>query len=150
MPAFQFQPLFELGADDTPYRRLTGDGVRVIQAAGREVLQIDRQALTDLTAAAIRDVSHLFRTSHLQQLRTILDDPEASANDRFVALQMLKNANVAAGMVLPSCQDTGTAIVIGKKGQFVWTDGGDEEAISAGVHRIYTETNLRYSQMAPL
>jgi tartrate dehydratase alpha subunit/fumarate hydratase class I-like protein len=96
---------------------------------------------------AIRDISHLFRPGHLQQLRAILDDPEASANDRFVALQLLKNADVSAGMVLPSCQDTGTAIVIGKKGQHVWTDGDDEAALSEGVYRTFTETNLRYSQM---
>jgi fumarate hydratase class I len=102
-----------------------------------------------LTFAAIRDISHLFRPGHLQQLRAILDDPEASANDRFVALQLLKNANVSAGMVLPSCQDTGTAIVLGKKGQSVWTDGSDEAAISEGVARTFLQTNLRYSQMAP-
>src|SRR5688572_5481451 len=121
MPAFQFQELFELGDDTTPYRRLTDQHVGVVTAAGKQILQVAPPALTDLTAAAIRDVSHLFRTGHLQQLRAILDDVEASANDRFVALQMLKNANVSASMVLPSCQDTGTAIVIGKKGQFVWT-----------------------------
>ena len=147
---FAFQPIFELGEDTTPYRLVTRDHVATLQIAGRAVLQVAPEALTALTFAAIRDVSHLFRPGHLQQLRTILDDPEASANDRFVALQLLKNANVAAGMVLPSCQDTGTAIVLGKKGQYVWTDGDDEAAISAGVHRTYTETNLRYSQMAPL
>jgi fumarate hydratase class I len=147
---FQFQPIFELEDDATPYRLLTRDHVSTTSAAGRTILQVAPEALTALTFAAIRDISHLFRPGHLQQLRTILDDPEASANDRFVALQLLRNANVSAGMVLPSCQDTGTAIVIGKKGQHVWTSGDDEAAISAGVHRTFTETNLRYSQLAAL
>jgi len=145
-----FQPIFELGADSTPYRLLTKDHVSTVEAGGRRILRVAPAALEQLTFAAIRDISHLFRPGHLQQLRTILDDPEASANDRFVALQLLKNANVSAGMVLPSCQDTGTAIVIGKKGQHVWTEGDDEAAISEGVRRTYLETNLRYSQMAPL
>ncbi|MBK8096447.1 MAG: fumarate hydratase [Planctomycetes bacterium] len=150
MPGFQFQSLFELGDDETPYRLLTKDHVRTTSAAGRTILQVDDQALELLTFAALRDISHLFRPGHLQQLRAILEDPEASANDRFVALQLLKNANVSAGMVLPSCQDTGTAIVIGKKGQHVWTPGDDEAALSRGVYRTFTETNLRYSQMAAL
>jgi fumarate hydratase, class I len=145
-----FQPIFELGADPTPYRLLTKDHVATQEAGGRRILRVEPQALELLTFQAIRDISHLFRPGHLQQLRNILDDPEASANDRFVALQLLKNANVSAGMVLPSCQDTGTAIVIGKKGQYVWTEGDDEAAISRGVRRTYIETNLRYSQMAPL
>jgi len=148
--AFSFQPLFELGADDTPYRLLTKDHVSTIDAGPRRILRIEPAALTKLTFAAIRDISHLFRPGHLQQLRLILEDGEASANDRFVALQLLKNANVSAGMVLPGCQDTGTAIVIGKKGQDVWTSGDDEAAISEGVWRTFTETNLRYSQMAAL
>ena len=147
---FSYQPLFELGDDPTPYRLLTKDHVRTLDVGGRRILQVDAEALKLLTFAAIRDISHLFRPGHLEQLRTILQDPEASPNDRFVALQLLKNANVSAGMVLPSCQDTGTAIVIGKKGQQVWTDGDDHAAISEGVHRTFTETNLRYSQMAPL
>ncbi|HEB53212.1 MAG TPA: fumarate hydratase, partial [bacterium] len=147
---FVHQPLFELGPDDTPYRLVTTDGIETVEAGGRKLLRVAGTTLRELTFAAIRDVSHLLRPGHLQQLRDILDDPEASANDRFVALQLLKNANVAASMVLPSCQDTGTAIVIGKKGQDVWTDGDDEAAISEGVHRTFTETNLRYSQMAPL
>jgi fumarate hydratase class I len=158
MPDFRFQPLFELGAHHTPWRRLTDRHVGVVKAAGREFLTVEPQALTELTATAIRDISHLFRPGHLAQLRAILDDSEASANDRFVALQMLKNANVSAGMVLPSCQDTGTAIVIGKKGQQVLVGGGDgsgaadddETAIARGVYRTFTDTNLRYSQMAPL
>ena len=125
-------------------------GVEVVTLGGRRFLQVAPEALTALTAAAIRDISHLFRPGHLGQLRAILEDPDASANDRFVARQMLLNANVSSGMVLPSCQDTGTAIVVGKKGHAVLTDGGDEAAIARGVFRTYTETNLRYSQLAPL
>tara|TARA_R110002111_G_scaffold65271_1_gene107040 strand:- start:706 stop:2301 length:1596 start_codon:yes stop_codon:yes gene_type:complete len=148
--SFAYQPVFELGEDDTPYRLITKEGVSTIDAGGRELLRIEPEALRTLTFAAIRDISHLLRPGHLQQLRNILEDPEASQNDRFVALQLLKNANVSAGMVLPGCQDTGTAIVIGKKGQNVFTDGDDEAAISEGIARTYLETNLRYSQMAPL
>ncbi len=147
---FQYQPIFELGSDDTPYRQLTKDHVSTLSVGGRTILRVEPEALRQLTFAAMRDISHLMRPGHLQQLRNILEDPEASANDRFVALQLLKNANVSAGMVLPGCQDTGTAIIIGKKGQEVWTAGDDEEAISEGVYRTFTETNLRYSQMAPL
>jgi fumarate hydratase class I len=147
---FRYQELFPHAHDETPYRKVSGDYVSVTKAGAREIIEVASEGLTELTRAAMRDIQHLFRPGHLAQLRKILDDPEASANDRFVALEMLKNANVAAGMVLPSCQDTGTAIVIGKKGQQVWTDGDDEEAISRGVFRTYTETNLRYSQLAPL
>ncbi len=149
-PQFEYQPLFELGEDATPYRQLDSAGVQTINLGGRSFLEVAPEALTRLSAAAVRDISHLFRTSHLEQVRAILDDPDASDNDRFVALQMLKNANVAAGMILPSCQDTGTAIVIGYRGQGVLTDGRDEEAISRGIFDTYTQTNLRYSQMAPL
>ena len=150
MTDFTFQDLFEYGADDTPYRLLTEDHVGVEKVAGREVLTVEPKALEELSFTAMRDVAHLLRPGHLKQLGSILDDPEASDNDRFVALELLKNANIAAGMVLPSCQDTGTAIVMGKKGQYVWTDGNDAEAISKGIYRTYTETNLRYSQMAPI
>jgi fumarate hydratase class I len=151
MTLFTHQPLFELPHDDgTPYRKLSGDFVGRVRCDGRELLTIVPEGLTRLAAEAIRDVSHLFRPGHLAQVRAILDDPEASENDRFVALQMLKNANVAAGMILPSCQDTGTAIVMGKKGQQVWTSGDDEEALSRGIFETYTTTNLRYSQMAPI
>ena len=122
---FAYQPVFELGEDDTPYRLITTEGVSTIDAGGRTLLRVEPEALRALTFAAIRDISHLLRPGHLQQLQNILKDPEASANDRFVALQLLKNANVSAGMVLPGCQDTGTAIVIGKKGQNVFTDGDD-------------------------
>jgi fumarate hydratase class I len=150
MTGFTHQPLFELPHDDTtPWRKLTGDFVGRARFEGNELLTVAPEGLTLLAAQAIRDVSHLFRTGHLEQVRAILDDPEASANDRFVALQMLKNANVSAGMVLPSCQDTGTAIVMGKKGQRVWTTGDDEQALARGIHDTYTTTSLRYSQMAP-
>jgi fumarate hydratase class I len=150
MPEFHFQEMFPHGEDTTLYRHLAGDWVSSETFRGERVLMVDRAALTTLAAAAVRDVSHLFRPGHLAQLRNILGDPEASDNDRFVALNMLRNANVAAGMVLPSCQDTGTAIVIGKKGQRVWTNGDDEQALAHGIFKTYTETNLRYSQMAPL
>jgi fumarate hydratase, class I len=150
MPEFSFQPLFELGPDDAPYRKLTADHVGTARFGTRELLTVESAGLQRLAAEAVRDVSHLFRPGHLAQVRAILDDPEASDNDRFVALQMLKNANVAAGMILPSCQDTGTAIVIGKKGQCVFTSGDDEEALARGIYETYQNTSLRYSQMAPL
>jgi fumarate hydratase class I len=150
MPDFQFQELFPHGEDTAPYRRLDGDFVASDTFHGKKVLSVDTAGLTTLAAAAVRDVSHLFRPGHLAQLRAILDDPEASANDRFVALNMLRNANISAGMILPSCQDTGTAIVLGKKGQQVWTGGDDEAAIARGIYDTYTQTNLRYSQLAPL
>ncbi|MFN8644467.1 MAG: fumarate hydratase [Candidatus Binatia bacterium] len=151
MPEFQFQEMFPHGEDATPYRRLDGADVAVDRFRGEAVLTVAAAGLTRLAAAAIRDVSHLFRPGHLRQLRAILDDAEASPNDRFVALNMLKNANISAGMILPSCQDTGTAIVIGKKGQRVWVTGGaDEAALARGVYDTYVGTNLRYSQLAPL
>jgi fumarate hydratase class I len=142
--------MFSLGPDQTPWKKMDIAGVRTSVCDGQTVLRIAPQALSELAFQAYRDVSHLLRPGHLQQLRNILDDAEASPNDRFVALDLLKNANIAAGGKLPMCQDTGTAIVFGKKGQRVWVDGDEEEAISYGVHRTYTETNLRYSQMAPL
>jgi fumarate hydratase class I len=144
-----FSEIFPLAQDATPYRKLTGDGVAVDTFRGQSVVTVDGAAITRLTAEAFRDLSHLLRPGHLGQLRAILDDPEASPNDRFVALELLKNANIAAGMVLPMCQDTGTAIVMGKKGQRVWTGGDDALAISAGVAEAYTKLNLRYSQMSP-
>ncbi len=147
---FLFSPMFPLAEPEVPWTRLALGGVRTIEAAGRQVLLVAPETLTELAFRAFRDVSHLLRPSHLAQLRAILDDPEASVNDRYVALELLKNANIAAGGVLPMCQDTGTAIVFGKKGQRVWVEGDEEEAISRGVFRTYTETNLRYSQMAPL
>jgi len=150
MTDFHFQSMYELDPDETVYRKLSDEGISVTSFEGQDVLKVEGDVLADLAAAAIHDVSHLFRTGHLEQLAAILDDPEASDNDRFVAREMLKNANTSAGMVLPSCQDTGTAIVIGKKGQRVFTTGSDEASLSRGVHRTYTETNLRYSQLAPL
>ncbi len=147
---FLYSPMFPLGPDRTQWKKLPIAGVRTATCDGQTVLRIAPDALSELAFQAFRDVSHLLRPGHLAQLRAILDDPEASANDRFVALDLLKNANIAAGGVLPMCQDTGTAIVFGKKGQRVWVDGDEEEALSWGVHRTYTETNLRYSQMAPL
>jgi len=150
MADFAYQELFPLGEDDTPYRKLTGDHVATASFEGEPVLKIEPAAITSLTRAAFHDVSHLLRPGHLRQLRAILDDPEASENDRYVALDLLKNANIAAGGILPMCQDTGTAIVMGKKGRNVWTPGGDEAAIAKGVFRSYAEDNLRYSQLAPL
>jgi len=155
-PEFRYQPMFEKeGADEnTPWKKLTSDYVEEIEipGTGRKILQIDPEALTLITKEAMRDVAHLLRPGHLQQLAKILSDEEASDNDRFVAMELLKNANIAAGMILPGCQDTGTAIVMGKKGENVWVKGDepDEAAISKGVYRTYTETNLRYSQMAPI
>jgi fumarate hydratase class I len=142
--------MFPLAEDTTPYRRLPIEGVKVIEVDGQRVLKVPPSVLEQLAFQACKDASHLLRPGHLQQLANILKDPEASANDRFVALDLLKNANIAAGGKLPMCQDTGTAIVFGKKGQRVWVEGDEEEALSYGVHRTYTETNLRYSQMAPL
>ena len=150
MPEMQYSDLLPIGADETPYRLLTTEGVSTVEAAGRTFLQVAPEALTLLARTAIRDIQHLLRPGHLQQLRNILDDPEASPNDRFVALDLLKNANIAAGGVLPMCQDTGTAIIMGKRGQHVLTSGDDERALSQGVYDAYTQLNLRYSQMAPL
>jgi len=149
-PGFVYAPMFPLGADTTPYRKLDIAGVSTIEVEGKTVLKISADALSELAFEAFRDVSHLLRPAHLAQLQTILADPEASENDRYVALEFLKNASISASGVLPMCQDTGTALVFGKKGQRVWVEGDEEEAISWGVHRTYTETNLRYSQMAPL
>src|SRR5690349_2229682 len=150
-PTFQFQPVLDVKhQDDTPFRLVTKEGVSTFSANGKTFLQVDPQAITTLTAAAMKDIAHLLRPGHLAQLRKILDDSEASDNDRFVALELLKNANIAAGGILPGCQDTGTAIVMGKRGQYVITNGEDEAAISKGVFDTYAEANLRYSQVAPL
>ena len=149
-PEFEFTELLPLGHDDTPYRLVSKDHVTTIETPLGSMLIVDPEALTLITQEAMRDIAHFLRPGHLQQLRNILDDPEASDNDRFVALDLLKNAAISAGGVLPMCQDTGTAIVKGKKGQQVWTGGGDEEAIARGVFNTYQTSNLRYSQMAPL
>ena len=150
MPEFTFTELLPTGADDTEYRRLDTAGVTERQSFGRKFLDVDPGVLTLLTREAMRDIAHLLRPGHLRQLRSILDDPEASPNDRYVALDLLKNASIAAGGVLPMCQDTGTAIVMGKRGQHVLTDGRDEEHIARGIYDAYTQLNLRYSQLAPL
>ncbi|MGD0562887.1 MAG: fumarate hydratase [Roseiarcus sp.] len=145
-----YHALFQLGADATPYRKLSSEGVRVEHALGRDILVVDREALRKLSEQALIDINHLLRPGHLAQLAKILDDPEATANDKFVAYDLLKNANIAAGGVLPMCQDTGTAIVVAKKGRLVWTDGDDEAAIAEGIADAYRIKNLRYSQVAPL
>ena len=150
MSAFAYSPLLPTGPDDASYRLVTTDGVSTFEADGQRFLRVHPDALTRLTYAAMHDIAHFLRPAHLAQLRSILDDPDASPNDRFVALDLLKNANISAGGVLPMCQDTGTAIVMGKKGERVQTGGGDEEAISRGVYDAFTRLNLRYSQMAPL
>ncbi|ETK31086.1 fumarate hydratase [Microbispora sp. ATCC PTA-5024] len=150
MPEFDYTDLLPLGADETEYRLITSEGVRVVEAAGRRFLEVDPEALRLLTETAIHDISHYLRSSHLAQLRKIVEDPESSGNDRFVALDLLKNASISAGGVLPMCQDTGTAIVMGKRGRHVLTDGRDAEHVSRGVYDAYTRLNLRYSQMAPL
>ncbi|KAI8481891.1 PREDICTED: uncharacterized protein LOC109470367 isoform X2 [Branchiostoma belcheri] len=149
--SFFYQDLFEPEKPlDTPYRKLTGDYVSTFEVLGKTCLKVEPEALTLLTQEAMVDIAHLLRPAHLAQLRKILDDPEASPNDKYVAMEFLKNANIAAAKVLPGCQDTGTAIVIGKKGQYVWTDGKDEEHLAKGVYNTYTQKNLRYSQVAPL
>jgi fumarate hydratase class I len=150
MPEFVFSEIFPLGPDTTEYRLISTEGVSQVETPLGTFLKVTPEAITLLTQTAMRDIAHLLRTDHLKQLSKILTDPEASANDRFVALDLLKNASIAAGGVLPMCQDTGTAIVKGKKGQFVMTGGGDEEAIARGVFNTYQTSNLRYSQMAPL
>jgi fumarate hydratase, class I len=155
MTGFTHTELLPLGPDDTPYDLVTTDGVGSLEAAGNRFLTVDPGVLTELTARAMHEIAHFLRASHLAQLRAILDDPEASANDRFVALDLLKNACISAGGVLPMCQDTGTAIVKGKKGRFVLTVGrdghvGDEEAVARGIYDTYQRDNLRYSQLAPL
>ncbi|MBK8867676.1 MAG: fumarate hydratase [Actinomycetales bacterium] len=151
MADFAYEDLLPIGKDDTPWRLLTTDGVRAVEGpGGRTFLEVDDEALRLLAATAMHDIAHYLRPAHLAQLRKILDDPEASNNDKFVALDLLKNANISAGGVLPMCQDTGTAIVMGKRGQHVLSGGTDERALSQGVFDAYTRLNLRYSQMAPL
>ncbi|GAA2340571.1 fumarate hydratase [Saccharopolyspora halophila] len=147
---FDYTDVLPLGPDETEYRKVTDEGVRVVEAAGRRFLEIDPATLTSLASEAIKDIQHLLRPSHLAQLKSIVEDPEASGNDRFVATDLLRNACVSAGEVLPMCQDTGTAIVVGKRTESVLTGGQDEEAISRGIFDAYQDLNLRYSQMAPL
>ena len=148
--SFNYSELLPVGEDKTQYRFVTKDGVKVVKHGDLEFLEVSPDAITNLTEVAIHDINHYLRDAHLKQLANILKDPEASPNDRFVALDLLKNANISAGGVLPMCQDTGTALVMGKKGQFVLTSGKDEASISQGVFNAYTNLNLRYSQLAPL
>ena len=150
VPPYRHTPLFPLGKDSTPYRQLTAEGVRVEKVLGRDVLVVAPEAIRLLAEAAFTDINHLLRPGHLKQLAAILADAEASDNDKFVAYDFLKNANIAAGGVLPMCQDTGTAIIMGKKGRLVWTEGDDEAALAEGARDAYLKRNLRYSQLAPL
>ena len=150
LPPYHPTPLFPLGPDKTKYRKITADGVRVEKVMGQDVVVVSAEALRALSEAAFEDINHLLRPAHLKQLRAILDDPQATANDKFVAYDLLKNANIAAGGVLPMCQDTGTAIISAKKGRRVWTDGSDEGALAQGARDAYLKKNLRYSQLAPL
>lgn len=145
-----YTPVFPLGEDTTQYRKLDIDGVSTSQCGGKTVVHVTPEALSELTAQAFHEVAHFLRASHLEKLAAILKDPEASDNDRFVAMDLLQNACIAAGGILPMCQDTGTAIVFGKKGQRLWVEGNEEIAFSRGVYDTYTRTSLRYSQMAPL
>ena len=150
VPPYRHTPLFPLGKDTTPYRKLTSDGVRVETVMGKEVVVVSGEAIRALAEAAFVDINHLLRPGHLKQLAAILADPESSSNDKFVAYDFLKNANIAAGGVLPMCQDTGTAIIMGKKGRLIWTEGDDEAALAQGARDAYLKKNLRYSQLAPL
>ena len=149
-PTFSYSDLLPLGEDTTQYRLISKEGVSVVKLGDKEFLQVTPEALTLLTETAIHDISHYLRAEHLGQLAKILKDPESSANDRFVALDLLKNANIAAGGILPMCQDTGTALIMGKKGQYVLTTSKDEVALAQGVYDAFTKLNLRYSQMAPV
>ena len=150
MSEFAYSDLLPTGPDTTEYRLITTEGVSTFEAEGQTFVKVEPSAIQELTRAAMYDIAHYLRTDHLEQLASILDDPEASPNDTFVATELLRNASIAAAGVLPMCQDTGTAIVMGKKGDRVVTFADDAEAISQGVFDTYTETNLRYSQLAPL
>jgi fumarate hydratase class I len=149
-PPYKHTPLFPLGKDDTPYRKIATENVRVERVLGEDVLAVPREALRALSEAAFNDINHLLRPAHLASLKSIVEDPEASNNDKFVAYEFLKNANISAGGVLPMCQDTGTAIIMGKKGRLVWSSGDDEAALAEGARDAYLKRNLRYSQLAPL
>jgi fumarate hydratase class I len=149
-PPYKHTPLFPLGKDDTPYRRIAAEGVRIEHVMGEEVLVVPREALRALSEAAFTDINHLLRPAHLASLKAIVEDPESSHNDKFVAYEFLKNANISAGGVLPMCQDTGTAIIMGKKGRLIWSAGDDEAALAEGARDAYLKRNLRYSQLAPL
>jgi fumarate hydratase class I len=150
VPPYRHTPLFPLGQDTTTYRKITAEGVRTESVMGREVVVVSHEAMRALAEAAFTDINHLLRPAHLQSLKSIVEDPEATGNDRFVAYDLLKNANIAAGGVLPMCQDTGTAIISAKKGRFIWTEGDDEAALAEGARDAYLKKNLRYSQLAPV
>src|SRR5215469_6565220 len=150
VPPYKHTPLFPLGEDAAPYRKLGTAGVRLEKVMGHDMIVVEREALRSLAEAAFNDINHLLRPGHLAQLRSILNDPEASDNDKFVAYEFLKNANISAGGVLPMCQDTGTAIIMGKKGRLIFTDGQDEAALAEGARDAYLKRNLRYSQLAPI
>src|SRR6266540_5376306 len=150
VPPYRHTPLFPLGKDTTAYRQLTADGVRIEKIMGNDMVVVAREALRSLAEQAFIDINHLLRPGHLASLKAIVEDPEASDNDKFVAYDFLKNANIAAGGVLPMCQDTGTAIIMGKKGRLVFTDGDDEAALAQGARDAYLKRNLRYSQLAPI
>ncbi len=150
LPPYRHTPLFPLGKDTTTYRKITSEGVRVEKLGEREIITVSHEAMRALSEAAFMDINHLLRPAHLQSLKNIVDDPEATGNDKFVAYDLLKNANIAAGGVLPMCQDTGTAIIMGKKGRFIFTDGEDEAALAEGARDAYLKKNLRYSQLAPV
>ncbi|MGD9767392.1 MAG: fumarate hydratase [Pseudolabrys sp.] len=150
LPSYSHSPLFPLGKDTTPYRLITKEGIKVETVMGKEVVTVSREAMRALAEAAFVDINHLLRPAHLQSLRNIIDDAEATGNDKFVAFDLLKNANISAGGVLPMCQDTGTAIIMGKKGRLVWTEGEDEAALAQGARDAYLKKNLRYSQLAPI
>src|SRR5947207_6344977 len=150
VPPYRHTPLFPLGKDTTTYRRISSEGVRVEKVMGKEMLVVSHEAMRALSEAAFADINHLLRPAHLASLKSIVEDPEASDNDKFVAFDFLKNANIAAGGVLPMCQDTGTAIIMGKKGRLVFTDGDDEGALAEGARDAYLKKNLRYSQLAPV
>jgi fumarate hydratase class I len=149
-PPYKHTPLFPLGKDDTPYRKIAAEGLSVERVMGEEVLVVPREALRALSEAAFTDINHLLRPAHLASLKAIVEDPESSHNDKFVAYEFLKNANISAGGVLPMCQDTGTAIIMGKKGRLIWSAGDDEAALAEGARDAYLKRNLRYSQLAPL
>ena len=149
-PQFTYQDLLPIGEDKTEYRLLTKEGISSFSADGKQFLKVSPEVIENLTQVAMHDISHYLRAEHLQQLANILSDPQSSPNDRFVALDLLKNANISAGGILPMCQDTGTAIVMGKKGQQVLTSEKDEISISKGIYDAFTKLNLRYSQLAPL
>src|SRR6201992_360465 len=149
-PPYKPSPLSPLGKDTNPYRKISADGLRTERVMGEDVLVVPREALRALAEAAFTDIAHLLRPAHLASLKHIVEDPEASENDKFVAYDLLKNANIAVGGVLPMCQDTGTALIMGKKGRLIWTAGDDEAALAEGARDAYLKRNLRYSQLAPI